>query len=370
MTKRRRVRNERTSEKPVSVSGDLELKVYYGEYAALVASGLVGALPVTTWMTVIALSLGSEGRGRSGGPSSSLEVALLVSVALFVMLIAPWLVPVLVLRARQPRGARIVWDEIGVTEWDGSWRRAHIAWSELEAGRVTWETPRRGRPIIDEALQLIGPPPAAAITVWTEPPRGVPSFRRRLRADASEVAELREAIERRGIALAREPDWLLACDSGRPPHRALTLAGRLGYPLATLGPLLVPTSHALGVTMGVAAALLLAMRALPAVREVRAIRARASGAEGGKGVEGVEGSRGSVGAADSHVESPYRVAGVVPSGPDASPGLDVSPRAGVDEGRALADGSRLRAALAEVVVRAACVVLVVASTVAALLTLR
>jgi hypothetical protein len=364
MTKRRRVRDERPGEASMSVSGGLELKVYFGEYAALVASGLVGALPVTTWMTVIALSLGSDGWGRSGGPSSSVEVALLVAVALFVMLIAPWLVPVLVLRARQPRGARIVWDEIGVTEWDGSWRRAHIAWSELDAGRVTWETPRRGRPSIDEALQLIGPPPAAAITVWTEPPRGVPSFRRRLRADASKVAELREALERRGIALTREPDWLLACESSRPPHRALTVAGRLGYPLAMLGPLLVPISHAWGATMGVTAALLLAVRALPSVREVQAIRAR------GKGVKRAAGVEGSVGAAGSGVESPYRVAGAVPSGPDASRGLEVSPRAGVDEGRALADGSRLRAASAEVVVRAACVVLVVASTVAAWLTLH
>ena len=43
-----------------------------------------------------------------------------VGLALFTLLVAPWLVPCLVLRARQPRGARIEWTDLGVTEFDGA----------------------------------------------------------------------------------------------------------------------------------------------------------------------------------------------------------------------------------------------------------
>ena len=346
----------------------LELEVYFGEYVALVAVGLLAGIPVTTWMMMVALPFDREGPWGGGGPSSPIVTGILVALALASMLVAPWLVPVLVLRARQPRGARIAWDDVGVTEWDGPWKRAFIAWSEMEAGRVAWETPRRGRPFIDEALQLVGPPPAAAITVWTEPPRGVPNFRRRLRADAAGVAALREAIEEHGVALTREPDWLLACDSDRPPHRALTIAGRFGYPLAAIGPVVVPSSHVVGVAMGVVAAALLAARALPSLREVGAIVARGRERAGGGVMTAAAPGSGSGSGSASDEPSPYRVAGTLPSG--GATASDDAPDLAEDDGRAVADRLKLRAALIEAVVRAGCVVMVVVSTAVALVTLH
>ena len=292
------------------------------------------------------------------------------------MLVAPWLVPILVLRARQPRGARIEWNEVGVTEWDGPWKRAFIAWSELAAGHARWETATKGRPIIDEALQLVGPPPVAAITVWTEPPPGVPNFRRRLCADRSRVAELREAVEQHGIVLTRAPDWLLACDSDRPPHRALTIAGRFGYPLAVIGPLVVPSSHAVGIAMGVVAAVLLAARALPSLREVRAIvgrgRERAGagvGARGGaRARRAAAAASASASASASDEPGPYRAAGMLPS--EGLPAADRAPDLAADDGRAVADRLKLRAALVEAGVRTGCVVMVVVSTAVAFVTLH
>lgn len=347
--------------------GSLELKVYFGEYATFVALGVPAAIPVTTWVMMIALPFGGEIPGSGGGPSSPLVMGLLIALALFMMFVAPSLVPILVLRARQARGARIEWDAVGVTEWDGPWRRAFIPWSELSAGRVTWETQLKNRTVIDEALQLVGPPPTAAITVWTEPPRGVPKFRRRLRAEAARVAALREAIEQHGIALTRAPDWLLACDSDRPPHRALTIAGRFGYPLAVIGPIVMPSSHAIGFAMGVLAAVLLGVRAAPSLREIRAIVAR-----------DLERTRARVARRDERSEpaaasdepAPYRAPGTLPSEELPAPEAAPSPDADADAGRAVADRLKLRAAIAEAVVRMACVVLAAWSTVASFLFLH
>lgn len=342
-------------------SGSLELKVFFGEYMTFVAVGVVASLPVTTWMMMVAAPFGIDGPRSRGGPSSPIETGILVALWLFVMLVAPWLVPILVLRARQPRGARIEWDEVGVTEWDGPWKRSFIAWSELAAGHVTWEWKTKGgRAIIDEALQLVGPPPAAAITVWTEPPRGVPNFRRRLRAERARLVELREAVEQHGIVMTRAPDWLLACDSDRLPHRALTIAGRFGYPLAALGPLVVPSSHPIGVAMGVVAAVLLAARALPSLREVRAIVAR--------GRERTRGAMTVAAASASDERGPYRAAGTLPS--EGLPAADRAADLAGDDGRAVVDRLKLRATLVEAVVRTGCVVMVVVSTAVAFVTLH
>lgn len=348
---------KRGREKKPPTPGTLELKVPFGDYASLFAVGLFAALPVTTWLTALIVPLGDHRIGN--GPLGAVLGVIFVVAVLSMLLVAPWLVPILVLRARQPRGARIAWDDTGVTEWDGSWRRSTIAWSELEAGRQTWETKIRARTHVDEALQLVGPPPAAAITVWTTPPAGVPHFRRRLCADPERVAELREAIQRRGISMTREPDWVLACDSDRPPHRTLTIVGRFGYPFATLAPIITPASHGVGVAMAVTAAALLAARALPSLREVRAIMAR------GKERADLRAGAGKPQAADA-AEEPggYREAAAPSDDPPA--GAVPEQALAEDDARATADRSKLRAALVEAVVRVGCIVLLAASTAAAL----
>jgi hypothetical protein len=358
--KKKQKKQTKAEGRPESLAGSLELKLQGGDYVALVAVGLCAAIPVTTWLTIVLMALGVDRRPAGEGPPSTIAVVVFAVFFMTVMLVLPWLVPILVLRARQPRGTRIEWNEVGVTEWDGPWKRAAIAWTEMQAGRVTWETHLKSRILVDEALQLVGPPPAAAITVWTDRPRGVPNFRRRLCADAARVAALREAVEHHGIALAREPDWLLACDSDRPPHRALTIAGRFGYPLAALGPMLVPVSHAVGVAMGVGAAMLLAARALPSLREVRAIVAR-----------GRERTRCAMTVASAPAfdePAPYRAAGTLPSEDLAA--SDRAPDRAEDDGRAVADRLKLRAALIEAVVRTGCVVMVVVSTAVAFVTLH
>jgi hypothetical protein len=330
-----------------ATSGSLELKISGWDYASFVVVGLFAMFPVTTWLMMVMLPLGLDEKPHGGEPTNPILVGIFVALAMFAMLVMPWLVPILVLRARQPRGARIAWDQHGVTEWDGTWKRSFIAWTELRAGHLTWETKTKSGTHVDEALQLVGPPPAAAITVWSEAPAGVPNFRRRLCAGRDRVVELREAVERHGIELTRAPDWLLACDSDRPPHRALTIAGRFGYPLATAVPIAVPISHPVGIAMAVAAAALLTLRALPSVREVRAIVAR--------GRERAA-MRDSVTTSDE--ASPYRDAGAAPSAEHAD--ADDDARA-----RTAADRSKLSAATVEAVVRVGCVVMVVVSTVVA-----
>ena len=66
--------------------------------------------------------------------------------------------------------------------------------------------------------------------------------------------------------------------------------------------------------------------------------------------------------------SPYRVAGTLPSG--GATASDDAPDLAEDDGRAVADRLKLRAALIEAVVRAGCVVMVVVSTAVALVTLH
>ena len=260
----------------------LELRLRGWDSAELVGAGMLAAIPVTTWLATIAVPLANDRQPPGGDAPGPIAIAVFVGAAMFAMLVAPWLVPILVLRRRQPGGARIEWDESGVTEWDGPWRRSVIAWNEMKAGRVTWETKTRGRTFVDEALQLVGPAGARAITVWTDEPPGVPHFRRRLVADVALVTALREAAEDRGVAFDTPPTWLLACDPDRPPHRALTVVGRFGYPLGVLGPLVALGSHGVGIAIALVAAALLAARAVPVLREVRGISARLDGSEDGR----------------------------------------------------------------------------------------
>lgn len=352
MTAPRRRKREDRPHQP----GTLALKVPLEDYASLFAVGVFGALPVTTWLAMLLVPLGDGHRG--GGSMKTVLGAILMLVTLFMSLVAPWLVPMLVLRARQPRGARIGWDDHGVSEWDGTWRRSTIAWGELQASHVTWETEAKRRTHVEEALQLVGPPPAPAISVWTSRPQGVPSFRRRLCAERDRVVELREALETRGIPMTRAPDWLLACDSDRPPHRTLTIIGRFGYPLATLAPIIAPSSPPLGVAMALMAAALLAARALPSLREVRSIMARAR-----------ERAALDAGPPTAHGPAGYREAAA--RDPLDAQGEVATPASGLaDDARALADRSKLRAVLIEAVVRVGCVVMVLASTAAALFVLH
>jgi hypothetical protein len=48
------------------------------------------------------------------------------------------------LLARQPKRARLTWDDDGLTEWDGDAIRAHIPWAKAKAHRVNVVVVRRG----------------------------------------------------------------------------------------------------------------------------------------------------------------------------------------------------------------------------------
>jgi hypothetical protein len=206
---------------------------------------------------------------------------------------------------------------------------------------LSWITKTRSGSVTDEALQIFGTEPGAVISLWTSPPPRVPSLRRRI--VAKRLVDLREAIASRRIPLSDDLDFGLAGDPDRPPHRALSIVGRIGYPLAVVAPLLVLAAPVAGVVVGAVAAPLLAVRAVPAFREVMAIRARHRPAP-------------RVAPAADDAAGPYRAA------PESS--------AGEDEGLIARDRLKARAAIIEAVVRASCVVLTLTSTAFSLAFLR
>lgn len=279
-SKKRKAKAQDETHGPEPASTSMPLVFGGWQYGWLGFTGFCGAIPVTTWLMSVVSPLHLDNH-----PVSGVSGAIVVIVPLLLMLVAPWLVPCLVLRWRQPRGARIEWDEEEIVEWDGAWRKAVIAWKDVEVARHTWTVKARSSSYTCEALQLFARTGPQIITVWDSAPDGAPTIRRRLISDR--VGILVKVIEQRGIATARTHDWSLACDPDRPPHRLATILGRFGYPCAALAPLLTLPSRPplIPIVVGCTGAALLSLRAMPSFREVRAIvaRMRASRAAGGDG---------------------------------------------------------------------------------------
>jgi len=237
----------------------------------LVASGVPGMLPVATWIVPLAIPL-LDDPGPHG--NSPFLAGVLGSAAMVSMLVLPWLVPWLVLRARQPRGARLEWDEEQLVEWDGPSRRAVVAWRNAHAASVSWSD-REGvgaaSAWTQRAVQVVDTGSGAVITAWETEPDGAPVVRRRL--CAKDLRPLITAMGERAVPLSGHANWSLAAEPGRRRSTLTLVLGRLGYPCAVLAPLLQVAPWA-GVALGVVGAVLLAVRARPVWRELWTVRAR------------------------------------------------------------------------------------------------
>jgi hypothetical protein len=312
-----------------SDSTSIALGFGFDQYFSLAAAGLVGMVPVASWVVSLA-SLASCMPTPSGAAGALVQGALTV-IALLVLLVAPPLVPCLVLRARQPWGAFIAWDDEGIVEREGAGKRTTISWHDVVAARVTWEVASRMGTRTCTAIQIFDRTTNEVITAWEDRPPGAPLVRRRL--IASRIALLADALERRSVNLGRVADWTRVVDTARTrPSGGLLALMRLGYVGGALAPILAFPLPAVGVAVGAASSILLARRARPSVTEALALRARL---------------RSQTAAHSELLKEPYRAAGRPPA------------RVEVAAARAC-----LRAVTLEVAVRLACAVLPIAASLA------
>jgi hypothetical protein len=182
--------------------------------------------------------------------------------------------PISILRRRQKNGARLTWDDDGVVEHDGVWKRNAIPWSRMEVAHVAWVLPGRnsGRVTYD-VVQLVDRSSNAVITAWQGAPSGTPVVRRRV--IARDLQGFMAVLRNREIQFSQIVDYRRAEDSDRHRMTGWRLAlARLGYLGAALGPMIALPSPISGVVISVIAAGLLAWRATPSIRELRIVSSR------------------------------------------------------------------------------------------------
>ena len=257
-------------------AGGLELGVPGDQYFWLSAFGFAGILPTTVWLMsprMLFPPSGLDTSPSSGVDDSALMMALGI-LATFFLLAIPASVPSRILRARQKLGAKLKWDNEGVTEWDGVWRRNAIPWSRMEVAHFTWAIMgRSGSKFQQDVVQLFDTSSNAVISAWQSTPRGTPVVRRRVASD--DVPKLVEVLRARNIPFSRAVDYSLAEDPERKRMHGFSLAiARLGYVGAVMGPMIALPAPLPGVAISVIAAALLAWRALPVFREHRVVSAR------------------------------------------------------------------------------------------------
>ncbi len=272
----------RRGEPPViAPTGSIPLVFGGAQYGGLVVAGLFATIPTLTWAGMLMVWFNPDLSNRPG-LLDDLGVAVATTAGLALVLLGPSVVPCLILRARQPDGARVTWDEAGVSEWDGLWQRALVPWVGARAAGFAWQIHTKGTSFPQEALQLRALESDNVITLWTTEPESAPVIRRRLCSEGA--AELRAAVEAHGIALTGDFNPALAAEAGRfRPVWALRL-GRWGYIAAVVGPLIAGPSPQGGLVVGVIGATLLGIRALPVLAELRALLAR--NLTGSKGDDG------------------------------------------------------------------------------------
>jgi hypothetical protein len=255
-------------------SGSLELRENRGDGAVLGALGFVGIIPLTAWAGAIILSLptwvSAGGTSWQNGP-----IGLVVgSSFVFGMFAIPISVPIWILRSRQKNGARLTWDDDGVVEYDGAWKRNAIPWSRMEVAHVAWVLPGRnwGRVTYD-VVQLFDRSSNAVITAWQGSPSGTPIVRRRV--IALDLPGFIAMLRNRKIPFSQIVDYTRAEDPDRHRMTGARLAlARLGYVGALLGPMVAFPAPIPGVIISVIAAGLLAWRATPSIRELRIVSSR------------------------------------------------------------------------------------------------
>ena len=82
--------------------------------------------------------------GLALGRGEYLQLEELYRPSLLVVAVATSLFAGLLLWLRQPRGARVTWDDEGITEWDGQGVRSAIQWANARRSSVDFFVRRRG----------------------------------------------------------------------------------------------------------------------------------------------------------------------------------------------------------------------------------
>ena len=253
------------------------------EYLGFVWPALFGMFPNAMWWAsaLIPFAVATETH-HIASPWWMYVLTGVGTVAfLFAILVAPLLFPILVLRARQPRGAIIECDDEAITELDGSWRRATIPWSRAEIAMARWTVPGRSFSQKHRAVQVRDRDGDAVITVWSSEPDGAPLARRRVYASVGDMKSLEDVLTKHDHALRDHakrdadfahgtPDWSRASDRPRPVRARW---GRFGYALAFFAPLVSSWSRSAAIAVACAAAGLLLLRASPVLDELRTIQA-------------------------------------------------------------------------------------------------
>lgn len=243
-------------------------------YVSLGMAGFFCLLPLTAGLApVVGLFGGFDPGAGASSPVSGTVLGILTALSIVV---APWLVPCLVLRARQPKGARIVWDGHEIAEWNGSWKRTAIRWEDAEGARLEWQSEGRSISRRRVAVQVLDKTnPRSLITAWEEEPEGVPILRRRLEGSRRDVQHLDGAIQAYCGPSVRAFETERLADPERPVQRKVVRwFTRLGYAGGFFGPLLAGEAPFIGIWISVVAAILLAWRAAPVFVELFRVHAK------------------------------------------------------------------------------------------------
>jgi hypothetical protein len=231
----------------------------FEQYGQLAIAGFWGLVPVVAWLDALA-------GPSSGGVATRIFAGLLICAC-------PAL-PCLVLWLRQPRGARVTWDDRAIVEWSGGRAVARVAWDRAQvrardgAGKSTFTSfVLKRRPRSSRALQLFDVETGSAITIVDGSSSEAPTARRRL--ETKSIDGIASAIRARGLVPVGDVDWSLA---GSRTRGAPVYLGRLGYPCVVIATVLRQSPNAVLWLASIGAALLL-LRAWPAARELFARRA-------------------------------------------------------------------------------------------------
>lgn len=251
----------------------VELGFGAAAYINLGMAGMFGLLPFMSGVVPIVGFLGGFD-SRSGSPMSPIASTVIGVLASVVTVVAPWLVPCLVLRARQPKGARIEWDSREIALWDGPWKRTVIRWDDAEAARYVWDVPTRYGHHLRTAIEVFDKTnPEAVISAWDEQPEEAPLARRR--REVSKIYPLDSIVGQRCDGFARDFEMARVADPDRPVQTKLVRnLTRLGYVAAFVGPLMAGPSTAFGIAVSAVGSALLAWRAAPVFSELANVRSK------------------------------------------------------------------------------------------------
>lgn len=237
------------------------ISLSFGAVLELAVAGWFGCIPLLAWGAGLVASF-------SHGESTGWETRLALGIGILAALVVPAVVPVVVLRARDPE-SHLEWDEAEIREHRGALVRCTIPVSRATAAQLEFTIAGRRAARTVRALQIFDDASGEAITLWEHAPPGAPEVRRRICVES--IEPLRAALVQHGVPFNREFDVARAQEPDRVRSGTRITVGRFGYAVATLAVLIAPSYRAAGIALGVAGAGLLALRAGTSVRELRSV---------------------------------------------------------------------------------------------------